>query len=192
MEKRRSVRQYQFIDLALFALMLIVFESIILTASVRWFPGQPYTVSLIPVLIAIVMVRWGPWAGIHAVLGGIVVCLQSGASLPQYLIYCVGNLFPLILTPWLSRWRKDQGIWTDALKCLGYGVSVLFLIQAGRAVMTLVFGFSPALALGCFTTEAITDLFTLVILWIVRRLDGILEDQQRYLHRIQKEEPTSF
>ena len=45
-----------------------------------------------------------------------------------------------------------------------------------------------AIAFGFFTTEAITDLFTLVILWIVRRLDGILEEQQHYLKRIREEE----
>jgi hypothetical protein len=30
----------------------------------------------------------------------------------------------------------------------------------------------------------VTDLFTLLILWIARRLDGMLEDQKRYFHRI--------
>ena len=68
---------------------------------------------------------------------------------------------------------------------------MLLLTQAGRAVMTLLFGASLPLAAGCFTTEALTDLFTLVILWIVRRLDGLLEDQGHYLKRIQEEEKAA-
>lgn len=181
---------YRVVDLSLFAVMLLVFENIILLASVRWFPGQPYTVSLVPAIIAIVLVRWGPWAAIHAVLGGLIVCLQARTTASRYLVYCVGNLFPLALVPWLSKWRKEQGVWKESTRALGYGIAVLLLIQAGRAVMTLLFGAAPVLALGCFTTEAITDLFTLVILWIVHRLDGVLEDQNHYLRRIQEEDKT--
>ena len=187
---RKTVSRYRTIDCSLFAAILIVFENIILLASVRWFPGQPYTVSLVPAVIAIVLVRWGPWAAVHAVLGGLIVCIQAQTSISRYVIYCVGNLFPLALLPWLSGWRKKQGIWKESTKALGFGIAVLLLIQAGRAVMTMIFGASPVLALGCFTTEAITDLFTLVILWIVHRLDGILEDQNHYLRRIQEEDKT--
>ena len=39
-----------------------------------------------------------------------------------------------------------------------------------------------------FTTAAVTDLFTLVVLWIVRRLDGVLEDQRHYLNRLRREQ----
>ena len=190
MRGRKTVGHYRDVDLTLFALMLLAFENIILLASVRWFPGQPYTVSLVPAVIAIVLVRWGPWAAIHAVLGGLIVCIQAQTTVSRYLIYCVGNLFPLVLVPWLSKWRKEQGVWKESTKALGFGIAVLLLIQAGRAVMTMIFGASPVLALGCFTTEAITDLFTLVILWIVHRLDGILEDQNHYLRRIQEEDKT--
>ena len=190
MEKRRSTGQYRAVDLALFALMLLIFESIIIAASVRWFPGQPWTVSLVPAIVAVVMVRWGPWAAVHAVLGGVVVCAQSGAAPSMYAVYCVGNLFPLLLLlfPGFSRWRKEQGVFAGSGSAMGYGIAVLLLTQAGRAVMTMILGAPPVLALGCFTTEAVTDLFTLVILWIARRLDGLLEDQEHYLRRIQEEE----
>ena len=191
MEKRRSPRQYMLLDLGFFALLLLVFESLIILASTRWFSAQPWTVSLVPALVAIVLVRWGPWAAIHAVLGGAVLCARSGAALPQYVIYCVGNCFPLLLLPWLSRWRREEGAFRTATGALGFGLAVLGLIQAGRAVMTLLFGATLPQAAGCFTTEAVTDLFTLLILWIVRRLDGLLEDQEHYLKRIQEEEKAN-
>jgi len=190
MQRRMTAGLYRTVDLSLFAMMLLVFENIIIFASIRWFPGQPYTVSLVPAVVAIVLVRWGPWAAIHAVLGGLIVCIQARTDVSRYLVYCIGNLLPLALLPLLSKWRREQGVWKDSAGVLGYGIAVLLLIQAGRAVMTMIFGAGPVLALGCFTTEAITDLFTLVILWIVRRLDGILEDQRHYLRRIQEEDKT--
>ena len=71
-----------------------------------------------------------------------------------------------------------------------FGLAVLLLIQTGRALISLLFGASLPVAAGCYTTESVTDLFTLVLLWIVRRLDGVLEDQRHYLRRIQEEEET--
>ncbi len=188
MSGRRSLGQYRAVDLLLLALLLLVFESVIQVASLRWFPGQPYTVSLTPAITAIVLVRWGPWAAIHAVLGGAVVCHLSGAAPFQYAIYCVGNLFSLLALPFLARWRKENGVFSSGIAAAGFSLAVLLLMQLGRAVMTLLFGAVPTVAVGCFTTEAITDLFTVVILWITRRLDGVLEDQGHYLRRVQAEE----
>ena len=42
--------------------------------------------------------------------------------------------------------------------------------------------------LGFFTTDALSLLFTGVIVWIARRLDGIFEDQKHYLLRVHKKE----
>ena len=42
--------------------------------------------------------------------------------------------------------------------------------------------------LGFFTTDALSDLFTVLIVWITKRLDGIYENQKHYLLRVHKEE----
>ncbi len=188
MNRGRSLSRYRSVDLFLWALLLVLFETLIIVASVRWFPGQPYTVSLVPALTAVVMVRWGPWAALHAALGGAVVCAAQGASLPQYAVYLLGNLLSLAALPLFSRYRKEKGVFPDSLSALLFGLAVLLLMQAGRFLVLLAQGSAPSLAFGCFTTEAVTDLFTLVILWIVRRLDGVLEDQVHYFRRIQAEE----
>ncbi len=184
---KRTVGQYRGIDLTLFAAMLFIFEGIIITASTRWFPGEPYTVSAVPLIIAIVMIRWGPWAAIHAVLGGFVFCLFSGGNARQYLIYCGGNLFSLGALA-LIRWQGDEKIRQDALKTWVYGLAVLILIDLGRALLSVCTGAAWQTALGFFTTDVITALFTLVILWIVRRLDGVFENQNHYLLRVQEEQ----
>ena len=188
MNRNTSVARYRRVDLCLFALMLLVFESIIIAASNRWFPGSAYTVSLTPAITAIVLVRWGPWAGVHAVLGALVLCIGSGASPVHYAVYCLGNLFALAVLP---CFRFGGGV-REANRTSGrtvlLGLAVLMLMQAGRAMIALGTGAALPAAAGFFTTEVITDLFTLILLWIVRRLDGILEDQRHYLRRIREEE----
>ena len=73
-------------------------------------------------------------------------------------------------------------------KQLAYGLGVTLLLQAGRFLTAVALGTAADLALGFFTTEAVTLLFTLLILWIVRRLDGVFENQDHYLLRLQAEE----
>ena len=188
MRPQRTIGQYRAVDLAMFAIMLAVFESLVAVAARRWFPNEPYTVSMTPAITAIVLMRWGPWAAIHAVFGGIVLCAGSRASLVQYAVYVLGNCFSLLVLPALSRWRKEEGLWRESVKALTYGISVLLLMQAGRALVSLMTGSGLENVPGFFTTEVITDLFTLVILWIARRLDGLLEDQRHYLRRLREQE----
>ena len=47
MNSHLTLKLYRNLDLFLFAVMLLLFEWIIATAASRWFPGQPYTVSLV-------------------------------------------------------------------------------------------------------------------------------------------------
>lgn len=187
MERQRTIGQYRAMDLALFAIMLAIFESLVVIAARRWFPNEPYTVSVAPAITAIVMMRWGPWAGLHAALGGAVFCLVSGARPAHYAIYIIGNLFSLGALG-LIRALTPEGIRTGVMKSLGFGLAVTLLMQLGRALVSLVLGTAPAAALGFFTTDAITLLFTLVLIWIVRRLDGMFEEQNHYLQRLRQEE----
>ncbi len=192
MTRQRTTAQYRTVDLTLFGIMLVAFESVIIAASTRWFPGEPYTVSLTPAITAIVMIRWGPWGAIHAILGAVVLCAESGAAPVQYAIYGFGNLLALAALPLLPLFGGSGEITGKSGKALCYGLLVLLLMQLGRALISLFFGWNLEKALGFFTTEIITDLFTLVILWIVRRLDGVLEDQKHYLLRLQEEERNRF
>ena len=171
----------------MFAVMLVVFENVIVAAATRWFPNEPYTVSVVPAVTAIVMMRWGPWAAIHAALGGAVFCRASGAGAGHYLVYCLGNLLSLAAL-WLIRHYTAEGIRERTSRSLIFGLAVCLLMQLGRALVALIMGAPPVATVGFFTTDVITVLFTLVLVWIARRLDGIFEDQKHYLLRIQRQE----
>lgn len=182
-QSQRTVEQYRAIDLSLFALMLIVFETVLVRAATRWFPGEPWSVSVTAAVTAVVMVRWGPWAVIHAVIGGIVFCLVSRGLWQQFIIYCAGNTAVLAVLPLVKKagWKALR---ENILLNLLYGFLSLLAMQAGRALVALVLGTSPAAAAGFVTTDVVTYIFTLLIVWIASRLDGVLEDQRHYLARI--------
>ena len=188
MNKQRTWKQYRAIDLTMFAVMLVIFEFIIIMAARFWFPGQPFTVSLAAAIVTIVYMRWGWWGGIHAVLAGIVFCFFQGASPSQYLIYMAGNLFSLLSVFVLKKVGKEK-VRTETLGML-YPILVLLLMQTGRAVVALLLGAEPANIVGFYTTDSLSMLFTFVIIWIARRLDGVYEDQIHYLLRINAKEGT--
>ncbi len=168
--------------------MVVLFESIVVLAARKWFPGQAFTVSVVPAVTAIVMIRWGPWAAIHALLGGAAFCYMSAAEPKQYAIYCIGNLASLLALFLVKALGGEEDVRKSVYKTLAYGLGVTLLMQAGRFLTAVALGTAADLALGFFTTEAVTLLFTLLILWIVRRLDGVFENQDHYLLRLQAEE----
>ncbi len=186
MKQQITFRQYRAMDLFLFSALLCVCETLITLGATRWFTGEPYTLSITPAVTAIVMVRWGGFAAIPAVLGAFVFCLVSGATLPQYVIYCVGNLASLVLTQVLCRdgWKR---LHENVLFTLLYGLLTALAMQLGRFLLALVMGNSLRLCIGFITTDTLSVLFAVLIVWITRRLDGVLEEQRHYLKRVQEE-----
>ncbi len=190
MNRQLTLQQYRTIDLLLFAAMLAIFEFLI----VRFATGSMFgTVSLAAALTTIVYMRWDWWGGIHAALAGGLFCLYYGQVAAQpiqwrdYLVYIVGDLFSLFAVAALKGLGKErvrQSVWLS----LGFGLSVVLLMQGGRMLMALVLGTAPgALIRTYFLYDSLSILFTLVITWIVRRLDGVFEDQKHYLLRLQEE-----
>ena len=208
MNHRLTFRQYRQMDLTVFGAMLVVAEALIVLAATRWFPAEAYTVSIVAAVTSIVLMRWGPWAAIHAVLGGLVYCFVSGGQPGQYLIYCAGNLFALLSLLWFripgkERTSGKEPIREDSFLTVIFGLTVQLLMQLGRAAVAFALlraspGSAPAgtqsiagalsFCIGFITTDALSGFFTAVILWIARRQDGLFEDQKHYLLRIQEAE----
>ena len=99
----------------------------------------------------------------------------------------MGNLLSLLAVPVLLKKGKEN-VRAGRLSSLLFPLAVCLLMQLGRAVVSLVLGGSLGGASGFFTTDALSIVFTLVIVWIARRLDGIYEDQKHYLLRVQEEQ----
>ncbi len=178
---------YRTIDLALFALLLIVTESLIVRASRVWYADQLYTVSVAAAVTGIVMMRWGAWGLAHAALAGLVFSLASGGSAKQIAVYTIGNLFAAAGLL-VRRAAGRERITGDGLMALVYAAITQLSMQGGRAAVSVLTGTKPVDSLVFFTTDSLSILFTMLILWIARRQDGLLEDQKAYLVRIHREE----
>ena len=186
MQRQLTVGRYRAVDLSLLAVILIVFETILVRAAREWFPAEPYTVSCVAAVTAVVMVRWGPWCAAHAVIGGIVTVLVSRGNAQQFLIYGIGNLAALAVLPLERRWGWEK-LRKDILVNFLFAFLVLLAMQAGRTLVALALGALSGDLLIFVTTDSVTYIFTLAILWIVSRLDGMLEDQIHYLNRLSQE-----
>jgi hypothetical protein len=185
----RSLSQYRAIDCSLFAIILVVFETVVVKAGTAWFPDEPWMVSVTGIITAIVMMRWGPWAAIHAVLGGIVLCAASGKGAQQplfWVVYGIGNLGGMIGLLLRKKWGPE-GIRRNVWRSLIFGGTILLGMQAGRALLSLILIRNTGALVFYFTPEVVTMLFTLVLTWIVRRVDGLFEDQRHFLNRYQKQ-----
>ncbi len=174
------------IDLMILGVILAVCEFMTVKAANSWFPAQPYTVSIVAAVTTVVYMRWGWWGMFHAFLGGTVFCAASGAQLFSYFIYCFGNLFSCLAVPVLLKVGKENA--RTGWFGMAFPILVLLLMQGGRAVIAMLMGASPAAATGFFTTDSISMLFTIVVIWIASRLDGIYEDQKHYLLRLSSKE----
>lgn len=181
-----SFKQYRAIDLGIMAVILFVAETLTAKAANSWFPTEFYMLSPSIAVICIVMMRWGGFAAIHAVVGGAAYCLALGASAEQFAVYCIGNclaLIPLILIKTLGKQRiKDSTVLTVI-----YTVLAFIGAELGRGLVSLIFGAGIDSVLTFLTTDSLSLVFAVVVVLISRRVDGLFEDQRAYLIRTESE-----
>ena len=181
-----SFSRYKTVDIFVFALITILFESICAFAITKWFPDQTFTVSITFAVVAIVMMRWKYFAAIHAVLGGLTLVFihrAAGGNFPAegYAIYPIGNLFALsaLLIIKAVGDEKIRKVWYFTLL---YVVTIYLSVELGRALLSLAFG--KGFILGSFLlADSVSFLFLTVASFVARSLDGMFEDQKKYLLR---------
>ena len=187
MKRQLTLAQYRAVDLTLLAVILAVCEYGMTLAARQWFPGQLYTVSVTGALCAIVLMRWGIWAGLHAVLGGAVFWYASGGTWQQLAIYGIGNLGCLLVLPLLRGTGKEK-IRRDKLFTALFALGVTLAMELGRAAVALLLGTAWELSVGFFTTDTLSCVFAMVVVSLAARLDGVFEDQKQYLRRLQEQQ----
>ncbi len=193
-----TFRQYRNIDLALLTGLLVLAELGIYIAKATVYSGQLFQASPTGPIVALVMMRWGGWAAIPAAVGGLLFGALRGGLWPYGVVYGLGNLLSLGAMLWF-RMGKDK-LRGDTLRSLAYGATVQVLMQLGRGMVAFavtvvdpaILGQGTKLPLDIFlsfiTADSLSILFTVVTVWIVRRIEGLFEDQKSYLLRVQNQE----
>lgn len=191
--KQITFKQYRSLDLWIWTIITVIFEAITTLATNKWFYAQPIALSITLTLICIVMMRWDAYAVIPAVAGGFIFCLVSGATFEQYIIYCIGNLFALtafLLIRFIKSFDKES-LRNSGFK-LGIFVTAAYIgMELGRWLVSLLFGGDLMAFVVYITTDIISLLFGIIILNLLRKADGMIEDQKAYLFRIQREDDES-
>ena len=186
MKQQISFSQYRSIDLTILAVVLAFSQFMIFMATSFWFPEQMYVASPVAAMTALVMMRWNAYGAIHAALGGLIYALLAGGNGQQLLIYSAGNLLSVLALIVLKLFGKER-VRKDGFLSLTFAFCVQLLMWLGRAGLAALFGYEPAACIGFITTDVLSGLFTLVIIWIVRRIEGLFEDQKQYLLRLDRE-----
>lgn len=189
MNRQISFSQYRTIDLVILAVAMVMSQIVIHFAATNWFTDQLYIVSPVAIVVTLVLMRWGVWAAIHAVVGGLVFAYISNGNVQHFVIYGVGNALSLLALIMLKIFGKEtvrKSVWFT----MGFALLVPALMLAGRMAMAWVMGHDFEECLAFFTTDALSIPFTMCIAWCIRRIDGLFEDQKHYLLRIQQEQST--
>lgn len=188
MNRQISLSQYRAIDLSILTGLMAASQLAIHLAVNFWRADDTgYIVSPVAAVVALVMMRWSLWAAISACLGGVVLTLLSGGSAQQMLIYSAGNLLSMMALVYLKLLGKER-VRGNAVLTLIFAALVQLLMQLGRAAVAFLLGNPLPACWDFITTDAMSILFTLVIIWIVRRVEGLFEDQKHYLLRVQQEQ----
>lgn len=189
MNRQLSFSQYRTIDLTILMVVQALSQTVIHFAATVLYADQLYVVSPIAAVVALVMMRWSGYAAIHAALGGILYALIAGGSWQHVLIYGAGNLLSMAALLMLRFLGKER-IRNDALLTILFAFFTQLLMQLGRSAVAALLGYPAGICLGFITTDMLSALFSVVIVWSIRRVEGLFEDQKHYLLRIQREQKT--
>ena len=181
-----TFKEYRNIDLAILAAITFVFEVIATLAAAKWFPAQPIAFSITVAMICVVMMRWSGYAAIHAAVGGFAFCAASGATIEQVLVYCIGNVFALGALLLIRLWGKEE-LRKDPFKRSMFAVTAYMGAVLGRWLVSLLFGGDLTALVVYATTDIISLLFALIVLNLLAKSEGMIEDQKTYLLRLQRE-----
>lgn len=185
--RRITVEQYRNVDLMMWIVMTLIFETITTMATIKWFYLQPVALSVTLALVCAVMMRWNGYAAIIATIGGLVVCIISGANIEQYIIYCIGNMFALIAMP-LMKYLGKEKIQKGFLNKVLFATVAYVGMVLGRWIISLFFGGDFTAFTVYITTDIMSLLFAVMILHILGKCDGMIEDQKAYLQRVWEED----
>jgi len=181
-----TFKQYRNVDLLIFSVLTAVFEAIAATATSKWFPGQPMAITITLAMILISMHRWSGYAAVIAVVSGASFCIASSASAEQFLIYCGGNIFALVSLVYFKLLTKTR-VKKSFLLTLAFSATAYVAVALGRWLISLPFGTGAAELIGFLSSDILSLLFAVMILWVCRGIDGLVEDQKAYLFRLERE-----
>ena len=186
------MRQYQLTDLTIFALILIGYDLIAFLLAPKVFGASATFIFTLTVPITLmVMMRWGWQSALFAVGDGLLLsALSAPLSWQSYLSLAVGNAaIALLLIPlkFIDK-QKIAGKWYfSALFVVSAWILQVFGVTVMQAICGDNFVYALAYNAGLNGMGALALAAGIIVIIIMRRFDGIFEDQKHYLKRLDDE-----
>lgn len=186
-----SVQQYKATDLFIFAVIVIIFDLLVHYTPMLFTGEIVFSFCLTVPITLLVMMRWG-WCSVFFAVGdALFLTVVNNPSVWQsYLCYGVGNasLMLLLIVVKLAGKKRIASKWyfTTLFVLCGWVVQNLTI-----TVINAICGFSFVPCLASNFGFGITGLLSLgmglVITLVLRKLDGMYEDQIEFLKRLKGE-----
>ncbi len=177
-----SKKQFKLIDLILFTILAIASEFMGIY-FIRIFSEAGYVISFSFLISLIAIYRWNSIGAIPYVASGIVVLLlnlENDQITYQILYYIVANLM-IALTPLLFKFIKKDKLKHSSSLLFLYILFPLICITIGKGLIILIFEHTAAGFINYFASQLFTIIISYLILYIVSKKDGLLEDMHTYI-----------
>lgn len=186
-----SIKQYRTTDLVIFAVILIIFDLLAHYASILFSGEIIYSFCLTVPITLVVMIRWG-WFSVFFAIGDalLLTVIHNPAMWQSYLCYGVGNasLMLLLLAVKFIGKKRIASTWYFTLL---FVVCAWVLQNLTITVMNAICGYSFVSCLAANFGFGLTGVLSLamgvVVSLVLRKLDGMYEDQIEYLKRLKGE-----
>ena len=181
-----SIRQYRLTDLFLFAAILVAAELLAFYAP-RMFPNSSdFTVSFMVPIVLLVMMRWGWPSVFYPIISGVLYCGLNKMEPRMYAVYIIGNacISAMLLATKFFGKEKIAGKWYFSALFVVLGWLAVFL---GRAIVSECFGIGFVAAVIGHLWELLSLAIGILVILVMRKLDGMFEDQKHYLKRLDAE-----
>lgn len=183
MRKQITLSEYRSGDITIFTVLMVIAEFLAIK-GVAWF-SEIYAISLFLPISLIVMKRWKIWAAVPMIASAITVCAVNKAAFNVYVIHIVGNTLVLLSMIWFKIAKNNL---KEGHYLILYALSAYILMCFGKAFVGFLFGENfVSLFVGFLGVNSLNAVIAIIVLFIVRKLDGVFEDQIDYLKRVQEE-----
>ena len=176
-------------------LLILALGDLLQFFAMKWFPYAAfYTVSFMVPITLTVMMRWGWPSVFYAALSGIIWCALNRGVGVDWAVYLIGNSFIALLLIPLKLIGKDK-IKSKWWACMLLAIGGWMLVYLGRStVFAIAFAISPvedAFAYSGFVefvqADALSLVMAVLVVLVLRKLNGMFEDQKSFLLRAEKE-----
>ena len=182
-----SFKQYRMMDLMIFIAMYGLCEYLVIKAATVWF-DEPYSISIMLPLLLIVMMRWDKYSIINAIAYAVLFVFYQSGNLNQYLIYLIGNLGVMLELILLKRMGKDN-IRSSFFNSMIYLLCGFVLMEVFRGIASIIIaGSDIGVILQFLMSDMLSLVFGVLVIIIVRRIDGLFIDQKQYLMQLNSQE----